>query len=104
MSLAAQYQVPMARKSRCAARSASAGGVTGSASPDKQQGGNVALQGAVQVGIHRTARPELANFRKCVELIRALVGLRDRRPVDASAAKNGTSSLQMTLFCMPLAS
>src|ERR1700722_8927867 len=80
MSLAAQYQVQMPRKSRCGAFCIRGRchriGLAG-----QEQGRDGAHQGAVQVGIHRSARPQLANFRKCVELIRALIGLSDRRPV-----------------------
>src|ERR1700722_7737842 len=53
----------------------------------QQQGGNVALQRAVQIAVHRSSRPELADLEEGVQLIRALIGARDRGPVDVGAEK-----------------
>ncbi len=77
VSLAAQYQVPMARESlRARVRHPRA------ASPDPPRPtaagwGRRSARGCA--GRHPpAARPQLANLRKRVQLIRALVGLRDR--------------------------
>ena len=80
--LADQYQVPMARKS--AGRAFRIGrGRHGIRLARQQQCRDIALQGGMQIGIHRSARPELANLQQGIQLIRTLVGSRNRGRVDA---------------------
>ena len=103
VTLAFQYQVPVAGQP--------SGGALGIGRrrhrvcfAGQQQSRDVAVQRVMQIGIHRPARPELANLVQGIDLRRALVGFRHGGAIDIRPPKKGSSSLQITLYCMPFAS
>ena len=108
----ASWPWPSPRKIRCRWRVsplASTLGIGGRGHRDRLRRtaasvGTSLVKGACRSASTGPLRPELADLRERIQLIRALVGLRHGRRRSTPAAKKGTSSLQITLFCMPLAS
>ena len=71
MALAGQHQVQVMGKPAGRAP-ASSGGVTGSASPDRQNRRYVALQWIVEIRVHGPSRPERADLGQRVQLVGTL--------------------------------
>ncbi len=53
----------------------------------QQQRRNIAVQGSVQVGVHRSLRPEPANLLQRIHHVRALVGFRHGGAIDLPREK-----------------